>query len=205
MTLGIKESIRNDGLNLIRDALDAGIGQGKLKIYTDPRPATGAVITTQTLLGTPLFSATSAPNASGGVLTFNSITKESSAVATGIGTWGRGTDSDDNFVTDLKVGKTFSLTGSITTGSAIITGISSDTSTMDVGMLVTGTGIPAGATILSIDSSSQITLDSNATATNASASLTFKTPDADLFMNNNSISLGSEINITSGTLTAGNA
>ena len=54
-------------------------------------------------------------------------------------------------------------TGEPTSGSAIISGLSS-TSDLYPGMPVSGTGIPAGATILAIDSSSSITLSLPATA-----------------------------------------
>ena len=53
--------------------------------------------------------------------------------------------------------------GTRTNTSPIITGLA-DTSTFGVGMGVTGTGIPAGAKILTVDSATQITLDKNATS-----------------------------------------
>lgn len=56
--------------------------------------------------------------------------------------------------------------GSRTSGSAIVTGLT--TSILDVGMFVIGTGIPANTTILSIDSASQITMTANATTTSSS-------------------------------------
>lgn len=60
-----------------------------------------------------------------------------------------------------------SFNASITSGSKVVTGIGY-TSFMFVGMSVTGTGIPAGTTILSIDSNTQVTLSANATATQTS-------------------------------------
>jgi hypothetical protein len=63
-------------------------------------------------------------------------------------------------------------TGNITSGSAVITSISVDTAGLTAGMGITGTGIPAGARILSVNSSSQITLTANATATTTGVSLT---------------------------------
>lgn len=67
------------------------------------------------------------------------------------------------------------FTAATTSGSATVTGISS-TATLKVGMAVsssTTSVIPDGTTIQSIDSSTQITLSANATATNGSVSLTF--------------------------------
>ncbi len=65
-----------------------------------------------------------------------------------------------------------SITGSITNGSATVTGLSS-TASLAVGMPVSGLGIPLGTDILTINSGSSITLTNNATATNTSAALTF--------------------------------
>lgn len=62
-----------------------------------------------------------------------------------------------NFMTQL---------GATTNGSAVVTGIG-DTTGIYVGMPVTGTGIPGNTAVQSIDSSSQITLNSNATATSS--------------------------------------
>jgi len=61
-------------------------------------------------------------------------------------------------------GNGISLSGQLTTGSPVVTGISS-TAQFLIGWAVAGTGIPTGATILTIDSSSQVTLSVNATAT----------------------------------------
>lgn len=55
------------------------------------------------------------------------------------------------------------LTGTLTTGSPVVTTISS-TSRLRVGYKVSGIGISAGTTILSINSATQITLSANATA-----------------------------------------
>jgi len=66
-------------------------------------------------------------------------------------------------------------TGDTTNGSAIITDLT-DTSQLVVGMVVSGTGIPAGAVIDSIDDATQVTLDQNATADGADVALTFKLP-----------------------------
>jgi hypothetical protein len=68
----------------------------------------------------------------------------------------------------LAVGATTAMnyydeTGNTTLGSPVISSIG-DTSGMATGQLVTGTGIPAGARILTVDSATQITLDDNATA-----------------------------------------
>jgi len=104
MSLGINVTVRNSRANALRDAIDAGAGPGLVEIYDGTRPATGGAITTQTLLGTVTCSAVSAPDASGGVLTFSAFTEDSSADADGTASWARITDSDANFVTDMDVG-----------------------------------------------------------------------------------------------------
>ena len=71
-----------------------------------------------------------------------------------------------------------SFTASISNGSATVTGISIDaTDKIIVGALVTGTGIPANTYIKQIVSTSSFIMSAQATATNASASLTVTTSD----------------------------
>lgn len=57
----------------------------------------------------------------------------------------------------------YSGNGTTTNTSAVVTGLSS-TENIGVGCKVSGTGIPLGARVLSVDSATQITLDVNATA-----------------------------------------
>jgi hypothetical protein len=72
------------------------------------------------------------------------------------------------FAADFGPGVT--TTGNITSGSAIITGIPSTVGYL-FGWHISGTGIPSGTTILSVDSPSQIHISNNATATIAGAAL----------------------------------
>lgn len=67
-------------------------GSALLRIYDGTRPATGGTATT--LLAELTCNATFAPAASGGVLTLNAITQDSSANATGTATWFRIVKSD---------------------------------------------------------------------------------------------------------------
>lgn len=85
--------------NAMADAVARLLDGGSLKLYTgtqatDANTALGA----QTLLGTLSLSATSAPAASGGVLTFNAITSDTDADATGTATWFRALKSDGTTV-----------------------------------------------------------------------------------------------------------
>lgn len=103
MTIGLLESLRNDRLDLLSDAIDAGTGAGTLKIYDGTRPATGGTVTT--LLATITFSNPSVPAAAtGGILTFGTFVDETNAPASGTATWARAADSDATFVCDMSVG-----------------------------------------------------------------------------------------------------
>lgn len=64
-----------------------------------------------------------------------------------------------------------SISGTLISGSAIVTGIA-DTSKLQPEMMVSGTGVAYGARILTVDSSSQITLDLACTADGSAVALT---------------------------------
>lgn len=102
MALGLVAALRNNMLDEITALIDAGAGPGKLRIYSGTRPATGGTATT--LLAELALSDPSAPAATGGTLTFNAVTDDSSADASGLATWFRILDSDNNFVIDGDVG-----------------------------------------------------------------------------------------------------
>lgn len=78
---------------------------------------------------------------------------------------------------------TQAVTGNRTSGSPILTGLSVDTATWAaVGQRVFGTGIPAGAKILTVDSTSQVTLDTNASSgAGTSTALTIHTVIINLY------------------------
>lgn len=102
MTIGLKIDIRNARMQLIADAIDAGATPGELLFYGATRPATGAAITTQTLVGTATFSQPCGTVASGN-LTFAAITGGAAVGGVAI-TWARATDGDGEFVADFSVG-----------------------------------------------------------------------------------------------------
>ncbi len=100
MTLGMAVPLRNARL----DAITAFAGaNAKLRIYDGSRPATGGTATT--LLAELTCNATFAPAASGGALTLNAITGDTTADATGTATWARIVKSDGTtHVADCSVG-----------------------------------------------------------------------------------------------------
>jgi len=99
MALAYSTTVRNGMLDQITSAIGTS---GLVRIYDGTRPASGGTATT--LLAQLALSATSAPAASSGVLTFNAITQDSSADATGTATWFRVTTSGGTFVIDGSVG-----------------------------------------------------------------------------------------------------
>ena len=102
MALGFATGLRN----AMADAITtfAG-GAGKLRIYSGTRPATGGTATT--LLAELTLNATFAPAASGGVLTLNAVTSDTSADNSGTATWFRIVKSDGTtHVMDGSVGAT---------------------------------------------------------------------------------------------------
>lgn len=115
--------------NTMADAITARAGgSAKLKIFSGTRPATGGAETTK--LAEMTCNATFAPSASGGVLTLNAITSDSSADATGTATWFRIESSggthvlDGNVATsgsDLNISTTSIVSGAIVavTGATI--------------------------------------------------------------------------------------
>jgi hypothetical protein len=118
MALAFSSTVRNNMLDQITSAVGSS---GFLRIYDGSRPATGGAATT--LLAELTCNATFAPGASGGVLTLNAITQDSSANATGTATWFRIVTSGGTFVLDGSVGTSGSdlnlNTTSIVSGAAV--------------------------------------------------------------------------------------
>lgn len=106
MTIGMNVTLRNNMLDEITTRAGAS---ALLRIYDGAQPATGGTATT--LLAELTCNATFAPAASGGVLTLNAITSDTSANATGTATWFRIVQSG---------GSTHVLDGSVGTSGADI-------------------------------------------------------------------------------------
>lgn len=92
----------NAALNSLATLMDAGSGAATMDLYANTIPTNGdTAVGSQTKLGTVTFSnpCVAAPAASR-VLTFDTITGDSSADASGTATWGRVKDSDGNLCFD---------------------------------------------------------------------------------------------------------
>jgi len=117
----------------------------------------------------------------GGAISRNIYSDLYAAIGTGYGAGDGSTtfnlpDLRGEFIRGLDGGRGIDLNSvaklsGTTNGSANVTVAS--TEDLKAGMTVTGTGIPVGATILSITNSTTLVLSANATATNASVSLTY--------------------------------
>jgi len=107
MALSYSNNALNNQLDELVLLIDAGTA-GLLKIYDSTgtgRPADpDTAVSTQVLLAELTMSLTSAPAASSGLLTFSTITPDSSADATGTATWFRVEDSAGNGIVDGDVG-----------------------------------------------------------------------------------------------------
>jgi hypothetical protein len=118
MALGYSTTLRTTRMDAITTAIGSS---GLLRIYDGSRPATGGAATT--LLAQLALSATSAPGAASGVLTFSTISNDVSADNTGTATWFRVTTSGGTAVIDGNVGTSGSdlnlTTTSIVAGSPV--------------------------------------------------------------------------------------
>ena len=97
MALGFATTLRTSRATVVRDAIDAGSGPGKIRIYNGTRPATGGTATT---LLAELTCSDPCGTVTSGVLTLSTITADSSADNSGTATWFRIVDSAGTFVMD---------------------------------------------------------------------------------------------------------
>lgn len=133
-------------------AVAAYIGSGHWRIisYT---PASGSAIVNPSLpVGSVVFSAAFSPS-TGYALAYGQTFSRSTFAA-------------------LLSAVTSAQTGTRSSGSPIITSLS-DTSQFFTGQKVEGTGIPAGAAILTVDSATQITLNMNASSSGSNTVTVF--------------------------------
>jgi len=131
MALAFAETLRNAMLDQIKTFLDAGAGAALIRIYDGTRPATGGTATT--LLAELTCTDPSAGSAASGVLTFSSITQDSSANATGTATWFRMVDSVATFVMDGNVGTSGSDLNLTTTAIVATQPVSISSATITAG------------------------------------------------------------------------
>jgi hypothetical protein len=114
MALAFSTTLRTARAQAIITAAGAS---AKMKFYDGTRPASGAAITSQTLLGTMTAGATLG-TATSGTLDFDEsgFTQSNGSHVNGTPTWVRITTSADVFVADLSIGSDMTFTGTISTG-----------------------------------------------------------------------------------------
>lgn len=99
MALSFATNTANALLNQITARVDLGSGAGLIKLYSGTVPANAnAALSGNTLLASLTCSDPSAPAAVNKTLTFNTITQDASADASGDASFFRMTDSDNNVV-----------------------------------------------------------------------------------------------------------
>lgn len=108
MAAGYDEDLRNAMLDQITAAADAGGGPSKVRVYDGARPATGAAITTQTLLVEVTNDSPFAPAASVAILE-PTLTGPTTVTNSGTATWFRLVTSANVFVLDGTIGTEMSI------------------------------------------------------------------------------------------------
>lgn len=108
MAIKMNVALRNARLQAVVDKIDVAVTGGYIEFYDGIQPATaGGALSSNTLLGTTVFDVVSGTVATG-VLTFNTISDDVSADATGTVTWCRVLDGDAGFIFDGDAGLTAS-------------------------------------------------------------------------------------------------
>jgi hypothetical protein len=133
----------NATVNAQADAMAALLNNGYLRIYDGTQAATAdTALGAQVLLAELRFNATAAPAASGGLLTFNSFTADSSANATGTATWFRALKSDGTTVVfDGNVGATGSTSCLEMATVSIVSGVQVSISSFTHDVLNSSSGL----------------------------------------------------------------
>lgn len=116
--------LANATVNGQADDLATQLDNGYLRIYDGTQPANAnTAVGSQVLLAELRFNATAAPAASNGVLTFNALTPDSSANASGTASWFRALSSDGSTVVmDGTVGETADTPNLVLSSKAIASG-----------------------------------------------------------------------------------
>lgn len=102
MTVNISTISRNAACNAILDLINAGTAQanGYLEIRTGSKPANPQAIASGTLLATLIFSDPAFGDAVNGTASANSITSDTTIDATGIASWFRVYNRDNQAIFD---------------------------------------------------------------------------------------------------------
>lgn len=102
MTIQYADAVMADRMTAVKNRIDAGTGTACIKLYTSPRPATGAAPTGATLLATINLDSPCGAVVNGDLEL--AVVTPVSIAASGAHAWGRILDRDGNFVGDGSTG-----------------------------------------------------------------------------------------------------
>jgi hypothetical protein len=103
MTIAYAIALKQARMGEVKAAIETGAGTAAIKIYTNPRPATGATPTGATLLATHNINNPCGTVDSNGDLVLD-LAADSTIAADGTPTWARVLDRDGAFVADMSCG-----------------------------------------------------------------------------------------------------
>lgn len=116
MTLNFSQTVLTDRLQALTRALDADTAPGRINLYSGPRPAPGATVTSQTLLASIPFQKPSSGGVVNNVLTLNYVAGPVLAVGTGVAIWARFVAGNGAYVADMDVSLILMPDGTAGTG-----------------------------------------------------------------------------------------
>lgn len=102
MSIGYSTTVRNSRLQAVADAIDGGAGAGLIRFYNGTKPAVCGAATT--LIAQLTCSDPAAVSVAAGLLTFDTITGDTSADNSGTVTWARCVDSTGTCILDCTAG-----------------------------------------------------------------------------------------------------
>lgn len=199
MTVQNSVSVRNAML----DAIESTTGvSAKLMMYTGSQPANCAAAASGTLLLTMTLPSDWMNAASSGTKT---LLGSWSAAASASGTAAHYRITDNAGTTCHEQGNVYQqvqiATNALTAANGNVLNFASTTGVV-AGMNVSGTGVPAGASVVAVTST---TVTISATSTAGVSSATTITFNGDITLDNTNIASGQTVTITAKTITAGNA
>ena len=192
--------------NAMLDAIETTTGTtARLRMYTGAAPANCAAAATGTLLVDMPLPLDWMAAASGGAKTLLGTWQATGAAVPGSGVAGYYRIWDSTVTTCHEQGTVYMAvpltTNALTAANANVLNFAATTGVV-VGMNASGTGVPAGATVLAVGGTT-VTLSIASTA--GVANITAITFNGDITLDNSNIAAGQTVTISSKTITAGNA
>ena len=195
----IQYSVTHRTNNATQTATDVGVN-AVIKIFTGAAPANCGVADTGTLLAQFAGNATQFGTGAAGVLTVSAVAPTTGAAAGTAGyfrVYPNAATTTNAVIQGTCFQTTPLTTNALTAANSNVLNFAATTGVV-VGMAISGTGIPAGAVVISTTGTT-VTMDRVSTAGVASsAAITF---GGDMSLTNTSIALSQTVNFTSMTIT----